>query len=315
MTPRVDPATGIRRTRPLGADFTTWHAPDGWPHRRMVWPQLDRSRVRGKLLFAGGRGDFIEKYLECHAWWHEAGWDVTAFDWRGQGASQGDQPVHLLDFTVMIDDLEALIADWRSGEPGPHVVVAHSMGGHMLLRTLADRRPALDAAVLVAPMLRVNSAPLPPLFAPQLTEFLCMVGWRGAPVWRAPVKPQPPGSARQHFLTGSPERYADELWWWEQEPAFKIGVPQWGWIRAAYRSAAGSFTPDKLGKVETPVLILGTDRDRLVSAAAIRGAAALLPNATLKMYPDAAHEILREADPIRLDALGEIDRFFDEHAR
>ena len=41
------------------------------------------------MLFAGGRSDFIEKYLESYAHWHRAGWDVTAFDWRGQGLSRG----------------------------------------------------------------------------------------------------------------------------------------------------------------------------------------------------------------------------------
>jgi lysophospholipase len=64
-----------------------------------------------------------------------------------------------------------------------------------------------------------------------------------------------------------------------------------------------------------PVLLIGTDRDRLVSPEAVRDAARWLPRAELKMYPDAAHEILREADPVRLDALATIDHFLDEHGR
>jgi lysophospholipase len=304
-----------RRTHPQGATFSTWTAPDGWPIRRMHWPRAAGAPVCGKLFFANGRGDFIEKYLECYAWWHQAGWDVTAFDWRNQGLSQREPLVRCTSFDPMIDDLAALIADWRNGDSGPHVAIGHSMGGHLLLRTIADRRPALDAAVLVAPMLLVNSAPIPLWMAPQFTDLMCLTGWRDQPIWRAPIKPAPAGSPRQHVLTGSVERYADELWWWEQQPALKGRIPTWGWMRAAYRSAASVFTPQKLGAVETPILILGAEQDRLVSAAAIRRAAALLPNARLKMYPDSAHEILREADPVRLDALREIDAFFAEHAR
>ena len=55
--------------------------------------------------------------------------------------------------------------------------------------------------------------------------------------------------------------------------------------------------------------------DRLVSAEAIRDAARWIPGAELKMYPDAAHEILREADPVRADALATIDEFLTRRAR
>jgi lysophospholipase len=304
----------IRRSHPPDAAFSEWCAPDGWLHRRMDWKQPAGRPARGKLLFAGGRGDFIEKYLEAYHHWHAAGWDVTAFDWRGQGASRGDPRPRLLSFDILIDDLSALIADWCGEDEGPHVAIAHSMGGHMLLRTIADRRPRLDAAVLIAPMLTVNSNPIPAWIAPQVTDLMCMMGWRAEPMWRQSKRPAPPGSARQLFLTGSAERYSDEAWWWEREPGFKVPAPSWGWIRAAYRSAASAFTPEKLGAIDTPLLIIGTDRDRLVSAAAIRRAARLMPRAELHMYADAAHEILREADPVRLDALARIDAFLDAHA-
>jgi lysophospholipase len=281
----------------------------------MDWPQAPGAPIRGSLLFAGGRGDFIEKYLEAYGHWHARGWNVVAFDWRGQGASRGTiQGGNVASFDMLVDDLAALIADVGRDRPGPYCAVAHSMGGHLLLRTLVERSPALDAAVLVAPMIRVNSAPLSPVFAPWITEFMCRVGRSGFPVWKSAARPHPPGSRRQQILTASAERYADELWWWEQEPGFNLGGPSWGWMRAAFRSAA-AFRPSTLSKVEVPVLLIGTDRDRLVSPEAIREAARWLPRAELKMYAEASHEILREADSVRLDALATIDHFLDEHAQ
>ena len=304
------------RVHPAEAEFTDWLTPDGWPCRRMEWPQPSGAKARGSLLFANGRGDFIEKYLEAYADWHADGWNVTAFDWRGQGLSRGDiRGGNHTSFNPLIDDLAALIADWRSDHSGPYVAVGHSMGGHLLLRTLVDRKPALDAAVLVAPMIRVNSAPLSPSLAPMITDFMCLFGWRDEPVWKGPPELAAPGSRRQHLLTSSPERYADELYWWEQHPGINIGAPSWGWMRAAYRSTAATFTPAKLRAVDLPVLLIGTERDRLVSPAAIRSAAELLPRGELKMYADARHEILREADPIRRDAFATIKAFLDEHAR
>ena len=41
------------------------------------------------LTLCSGRGDFIVKYLDGYADWHAGGWNVTALDWRGPGASQG----------------------------------------------------------------------------------------------------------------------------------------------------------------------------------------------------------------------------------
>jgi lysophospholipase len=282
----------------------------------MDWLQPPNVHARGSLLFAGGRGDFIEKYLEIYAWWYAAGWNVTAFDWRGQGRSRGTiKGGNLLSFDILIDDLDALIANWRRGRDGPHAAVGHSMGGHLLLRTLIERKPALEAAVLVAPMIRVNSAPLSPSIAPLITDLMCLIGWRNEPVWKAPVDRLLPGSRRQLILTSSPERYADEMWWWGQEPDFHLGAPSWGWMRAAYRSQTTSFAADKLRQVEVPVLLIGTDCDRLVSPEAIRTAATLIPRAELRMYADAGHEILRETDEVRLDALARIEAFLDEHAR
>jgi lysophospholipase len=55
--------------------------------------------------------------------------------------------------------------------------------------------------------------------------------------------------------------------------------------------------------------MLCAEQDRLVKTPAIRLAARRLPNATLVCYPDAAHELLREIDPVRLAALAEIDGF------
>ena len=296
---------------PPGARFGPWRAPDGWALRRMDWAQ-EGGKARGSLLFAGGRGDFIEKYLEAYAHWHARGWNVTAFDWRGQGGSLG-AGFGFESFDPLIDDLAALIADWRAGHAGPHVAIGHSMGGHLLLRTLIERRPALDAAVLVAPMIAVNSAPTPAWLAPAVAGAMCRLGLGPAPMWKTPPAVRRPGAQRQLNLTGSRERYEDEAWWWGREPRWNLGAPSWAWLCAAFRSAA-AFSAEGLAGVNIPVLLLAAKRDRLVSTRAIVRAARRLPKAELEILPDAAHEILRDADPVRLAAMARIDAFLDAHA-
>jgi lysophospholipase len=309
----MDHAPFDRRAHPPGMRLSEWRAPDGWLHRRMDWP-AEPGAQRGSLLFAGGRGDFVEKYLEAFAYWQRRGWSVTSFDWRGQGRSRGQGTrgdVHRFD--TLTQDFAALVEEWRAANPGPHVVVGHSMGAHMLLRLLVEHPQQLAAAVLVAPMIEVNSAPLPTWAARLIAGTASRIGLARRPLWGAPLARAPVGSKRQQALTNCPDRYRDEAFWWEWDEGFAPSPPTFGWLRAAYRSAR-LFTPRRLARIGLPVLLVGVERDRLVSAAAIRRTAAALPRAQLAMFGDCAHEILRERDAPRLAALARIDAFLDEHA-
>lgn len=298
------------RVHPEGAVFSESAAPDGMKLRRMDWPVKAGVKRRGSLLFINGRSDFIEKYLEVNADFRARGWDVTTFDWRGQGGSRGPGEERIdASFDPFVEDLAALLTAWLQATPGPHVAVGHSMGGHLLLRTIIDCKPGLDAAILTAPMLDVNSAPIPARVAPDIADTMYWLGLGKLRMWKVPPAMIAPGGRRSRNLTHSPERYADELYWWSARPDFNTGAPSFGWMRAAFRSRAATFTPEKLAQVELPVLIIAAEKDRLVSAAAIREAAALLPHAELEMMPDAAHEILRDSDEIRARAYARIDAF------
>ena len=302
-----------RRAIPSGARLSDWKADDGWRLRVMDWPQAAGVPVRGALLFLGGRGDFIEKYIEAMAHWHRAGWHVTTFDWRGQGASRAEGGPSPDDgFDPLVHDLAAFAQEWAEGQPGPHVAIAHSMGGHLLLRALAEEGLPLTAAVLVAPMIGINTGPIPSWLGAPLARLLQKAGRGAAPIasdYQASIEGK---SARQNRLTASAERYADEKWWHGKEPGYDLGIPTWNWVAAAYRSMA-ALTPDALARIDMPMLILATDRDKLVDTPAIRRAAALIPGAALAMF-DAAHEILREEDGVRYAALTRIDAFLDEQA-
>lgn len=303
-----------RRVHPAGARFSTWTASDGWSLRRMDWPQPDGREARGRLVFAGGRADFIEKYLEPLGHWHGRGWNVTSFDWRGQGHSRGTiVGGNFRDFEPLVRDGGELIEGVIADAPGPHVAIGHSMGGHLLLRILAERRPALAAVVLVAPMLAVNSSPLPHAVGRMMARCLAAIG-ADKRVWGERGTLADKGRIRQANLTHCDERFSDELWWKEQEPGFHLGPPSWGWLDAAFRST-GRHDDAVLSGIRLPVLLLGAEKDRLVDPRAIRRAASLLPAAELLMFRDAAHELLRERDDVRLEALARIDSFLDAHAR
>lgn len=306
-----------RRAYPQGSSIGAWTAADGWTHRSFTWPSA-AEQPRGSILFQGGRGDLLEKYLEAFWHWHEAGWGVTSFDWRGQGGSgrlcANPNVGHASDFAPWIDDLSAFVAAWRSETPGPHVLISHSMGGHLALRALAERRIEVDAAVLVAPMLGVRSKPFGAKLGGWIARLMTKVGDPERPAWKQNERPAPMRK-RQSFLTHCPERYADEAWWKENSPQLALGPPSWAWLATAFASTAELERPGAIEHVRTPLLILTADHDELVDPCAAHRVAARLPGARLVRFgPEAAHEILREADAVRLRALGEIDSFLNAEA-
>ena len=152
-----------RRAIPANASFEMTAAGDGWPLRTNVAQSVGPRK--GSILWLGGRGDIVEKYIETIDRWAKAGWHATSFDWRGQGGSGrvGGNPLvgHIDDFSVWIDDLADFYTAWAARDAGPHIVMGHSMGGHLVLRALAERRIAPDKVVLVAPMLGFDSRGLP----------------------------------------------------------------------------------------------------------------------------------------------------------
>lgn len=307
-----------RRQIPAGVVIDHVPAQDGWPLRRIRWTAPD-GPLRGAILFLGGRGDHFEKYLETFEDWRRRGWQVTSIDWRGQGGSgrtaANPHVGHIDDYAVWIDDCAHLVAQWQGETDGPHVIAGHSMGGHLVLRALAERRIAPDAAILVAPMLGFL-APYSDWLGEKVAALMCRLGDPARPAWTISEKPGSPLAARRQLLTHDAARYDDEQWWHEAVPETLLGPGSWGWVRAAYASFLKMAKPGMLERVTTPVLMLVARHDGLVSSKVAIRDAGRLPRCTLHVYGrEAAHELLREADGVRDDVLARIDAFLDEVVR
>ena len=280
---------------------------------------MPRGAARGSLLFLPGRGDAYEKYLETLAYWAERGWHVTALDWRGQAGSGrlGKDAVtgHVPDFSLWTDDLGHFWAEWAAQTPGPHVLAGHSMGGHLVLRAVAEKRVTPAALVLSAPMLGLSAGPFPVALAHLAARFMAAIGDARRPAWRWSEKPGELPANRIELLTHDERRYADEVWWRDHRPELVMGPGSWGWVERAYASIRMLDRPGMLESVATPVLIVATTADRLVDFAATKRAARRLPLCkTLFFGPEARHEILRETDAVRNRALDAIDAFLDRVA-
>ena len=67
--------------------------------------------------------------------------------------------------------------------------------------------------------------------------------------------------------------------------------------------------------MDVPTLMLVADADKLVRARSALAIAAALPDCeVIRFGPESAHEILREADPVRDRAIRAIDGFLESRA-
>ena len=307
-----------RRAIPEGASESRWQAADGHELRRIDWA-ANSETPRGSILFLPGRGDFYEKYLESLEEWHSAGWRVTATDWRGQAGSGrlGDDKLtgHIEDFTQWTSDLAHMWKAWKASTPGPHVLVAHSMGGHIVTRALVDRLVDPDAVVLSAPMLGMAGPPLPLAVLHSVARVMARIGSPKRPAWKWSEKPGEMPARRRDLLTHDDDRYEDELWWRQTRPELAMGPGSWGWVERAYASTREIEAPGAMEKVDIPVLVVSTSNDKLVKHEAAARAAERFPKGEMSAFGEEAHhEILREVDEVRGKAMRDIAEFLDRVA-
>ncbi len=305
--PKLDPLLR-RRSLPAGAEADYRMLRDGWPVRTLRWAG-ERT-----ILIITGRGDFIEKYAETIHDLVDAGCGVAIFDWRGQGLSRrlGKTPQHGASpgFDMWLNDLAELV-EWAGGGASVQAI-AHSMGGHLLLRHLAAGGGGVERAALLAPMTGLTAKPLGPAITARVARWQVARGRGEDFVWGGGAyAPGGAGATRQRWLTSSAERYDDERWWVGQYPALALGSATWGWLDDGFASIAALTAPGVPEAISVPTLFLIPDRDALVDSAATRRLAARVPGSNIGEYAGAGHELLREAADCRADVLRRILSFFE----
>ena len=293
-------------------------ARDGLPLRTAVWPARPGG-ARGTVVLLQGRAEFIEKYAETVGDLHARGFAVHALDWRGQGHSgrvlEDTRKGHVVSYEDYLSDFALFLERVVLPEaPRPIVVMAHSMGGHIVLRHRAEHdtgaAPYFAAGiVLSAPMVDIMMTPAERALGAVLTVAAVSVGLRNryVPVW-SPFPPPYDGNP----LTRDRARYARMERLMRETPTLAIGWPTVGWLAATRRSVAilrSRGYPERIG---APVLMLSAAADRVVSNAAQARLARRMPDCRLETIPDSRHEPLMEADEVRARVLALFDGFVDE---
>lgn len=275
-----------------------------------------RGPTRGTMCLFQGRGEFIEKYFEVVADLRRRGFAVATMDWRGQGASDrllsNPRKGYVRSFSDFDDDLAAFMKEivLKDCQP-PYFAMAHSMGGHILLRNAIVPGSWFERMVLSAPMIEIAEKRLGA--APGLARFYAEVvagiglgslyaaGGNDNAIETGPFEDNP--------LTTDRERYNRNRMIVEAAPLLGLGSPTVGWLRAALRSIATLTAPDYPLKVTVPLLLFAAGQDTIVSTTAIEEFGLRLKVGTHVLLPQARHEILQETDAVRKDFWAAFDAY------
>ena len=275
-----------------------------------------RGPSRGTVCLFQGRGEFIEKYFEVIADLRRRGFAVATMDWRGQGGSQrllsNPRKGHVRSFADYDRDLAAFMKEIVLPDcKPPYIAMAHSMGGHILLRNAILPGSWFSRMVLSAPMIEIaqerlgNAAPFSRVYA----EVLGASGFGALYAAGGSNEPIEMGAFEDNPLTTDRERYLRNRTVLEAVPALGLGSPTIGWLRAAFRSIARLTAPDYPLKIQVPLLLFAAGMDTIVSTTAIEEFGLRLKVGTHVLLPQARHEILQETAEVRKDFWAAFDAY------
>lgn len=263
------------------------------------------ARFPTAIVFLPGMGESAIKYYDLPQSIQK---DATFYLWDHIGLGHAFHFVPLESYKVHIDTFETYIKTLISflekleKKHSQIIVIGHSMGGHIALRTLHERPDLVDQLVLSSPMIDFNPTWIPVHFISWLAHFI-------------PASYYPPFysifkkiSLRGSYTTTSHERIAIYKKTTTLYPEIKRSGATIGWIRAAEDSIE-KLKASSLAHLTIPVLLLQAEEDYLVSNSAQNAICTRMPTCTLKPILQSRHELLFETESVRNRTLSLINEF------
>lgn len=270
--------------------------------------------ARGTVCLFTGRAEFIEKYFETVTDLRRRGFHVTTMDWRGQGGSArmlgNPRKGHVTTFDQYLADVDLFMrAIVLPDCPGPYFALAHSMGGNIIIQTLAMRGQWFDRAVVAAPMLDLWGRGRSVRTLRRLTEIACYVGLAAAFVPGGRSYPPEVERFDDNPFTSDRRRFERNLDVLRIAPRLGIGSPTVGWLHAATRAMEVVVDPEFAARLRVPLLMVAAGNDRIVSTRVTETIGRGLRSGGCVVVDGAQHEILQERPYLREQFWAAFDAF------
>lgn len=265
------------------------------------------------VVIVNGRNESVWKYQEVIFEYVTRGFDVYAYDHRGQGASgrlAADPEVgHVDSFDDYVADLETFIENIvQPSRYSRCFLLAHSMGGAISTLYLEQHPDVFNAAVLNAPMFGIHMSGALRLVAPAVAKIFDL--YQSVPTYALGQKAYHELPFEQNDQCQSQLRYVWAKHLYQTHPELRVGGPSARWVWQAIRAAKHCI--QDAGKLQTPLLLLQAENDTIVDNRAQLLFDDHTDRCQLKVIESARHELLMEKDELRDQVFSETMKFFEQ---
>jgi alpha-beta hydrolase superfamily lysophospholipase len=253
------------------------------------------SQARGAVLIVHGLGEHSGRYQRLAQWFNQRGYAVRSYDQRGHGQTPGQRGA-IRDGDDLLEDLATVYTDYMNGLAHAPLLLGHSMGGLVAMRTVLDGRITPPALLLSSPALRTWE----PVWLQRLARRLTR------------VTPNLPLRNGLKFEKISHEEGV--------VIAYRRDPLRTGWITprlANFIFRAGPACIADAAKLAIPTLLLVADSDELVDPSGSRSfskKAASTRQLTTRYFSTLYHELFNEAEPGRSQVLMQLSDWLGRHA-
>jgi len=258
---------------------------DGWLQSgdglKLYWRRWLPQQARAAMLLVHGLAEHSGRYLHVGSHFSERGFVVLALDYRGHGRSEGPR-VHVNRFDEFVEDLALLRDKARSEHPSlPLLLVGHSQGGLVVLRSALLSPEALAGAIVSSPLLGVHPSSRPGPLLAAASRVLSIV----APGLRVPNKVDPRLVSRDPAVV---EAY-------RRDPLLSRRVSA-RWFTSLLEATNDTFA--RAPSLRVPLLLMSSSHDRLVDPEAARRWASRAPSGlvTYVRWDGLYHEMFNEPE-------------------
>lgn len=260
------------------------------------WKTFTPASPRATVVLAHGAADHSARHADTIARLGELGFAVHTFDFRGHGRSSGRRG-HVERFDEYVADLRLFVERAVARTTGKVFVLAHSQGGLVATHFALAKPQGISGFAFSAPYFALAEQP------PRIKMLLANTVGRLLPRLGVPHGMGP------ERLTRDPERQAAT----RADPLFvQVVTPRWfresGPARALAIARAGELTQ--------PCVFFVPLGDRVVDAEATKRVFEAIGSTdkTLRVFPDARHELMNELAETRAAFLHELGTWLEARA-
>jgi lysophospholipase len=272
-----------------------------------------KENKKGLVLLLHGRAEFIEKYKDIVIELDRKGFNVITIDWRGQGLSDREivdrEKGYVKNFNDYLLDLKLFFDEIIIPKKQPVYMLSHSMGGHIGLRFLHNYPNIVKRAIFVSPMFNIKTFSVSRQITQTITKIACASGFSEYFVFGGKRYDSTRSNPNKNIFSHDALKFniqADEI---KKNPDLALGGVTWGWLNAAYNSIDILLKKNYVSTINTPVLIINAQKDKLVKQSSQKKIHQRLPFCTYVSIKNAYHEILFEKQEIRDIFWNNFDKF------